>query len=206
MTHQNLSPKSADRANSLLKAARRLFVQKGFEGMSLDHVIAETGGSRRNIYALFGGKEGLLEAVIEQIIEDIASRILSKADETAVQPIEERLAGLGVMLNEALLHPDVIAVIRQVITRSTGGIDLNTFWQKGPERVTAKIADTLMQADEDGILRVPNPKDSAMVLRDMLHGPFLIEALIGRSTHVSQKVLQDHATRAVGLFLKAHAI
>ena len=64
--------RAASRRAALIASARKHFVQKGFEATSLDDLIADAGGSRRNIYDLFGGKEGILSAVIEQIIGEIA--------------------------------------------------------------------------------------------------------------------------------------
>jgi len=44
-----------------------MFLDRGYEAMSLDTLIARAGGSRRNIYDRFGGKEGLFIEVVNQL-------------------------------------------------------------------------------------------------------------------------------------------
>jgi TetR/AcrR family transcriptional repressor of mexJK operon len=52
----------ARRARLLLVAAD-LFSARGFEGVSIDAIAAESGISKTTIYAHFGGKEGLYRAI-----------------------------------------------------------------------------------------------------------------------------------------------
>jgi len=53
-----------ERRERLLNAATGLFLRNGYDSVSIDGVIAEAGGSKREIYRLFGGKPWLFEAVV----------------------------------------------------------------------------------------------------------------------------------------------
>ena len=63
-SEKRLRPKGAERLKKLKDSATNLFLEHGYEATSMDMVIQKVGGSRRNIYERFGGKEGLFVAVI----------------------------------------------------------------------------------------------------------------------------------------------
>ncbi len=48
-----------------------VFDEKGYAEATLDDVIGRSGGSRQTLYALFGGKQGLFEAIISENCETI---------------------------------------------------------------------------------------------------------------------------------------
>src|ERR1700730_8195256 len=65
------SKRLAARREAFLAAAREVFEKKGFAEATLDDVIALSGGSRQTLYALFGGKQGLFEAITSDTCETI---------------------------------------------------------------------------------------------------------------------------------------
>ncbi|UXM95771.1 TetR family transcriptional regulator [Bartonella sp. HY329] len=62
----------------LIKSARHAFSQSGFAAASMDELTKEAGLTRGALYHHFGGKMGLLKAVIAQIEKEIDSDIRSK--------------------------------------------------------------------------------------------------------------------------------
>lgn len=57
-----------DRFDHLCTTALDLFLEHGFDGMSLDDLVAATGVSRATIYRQFGSKEGLFKYLLEEEI------------------------------------------------------------------------------------------------------------------------------------------
>lgn len=51
----------------IVDAARSLFLKRGYARTSLKHVAAEAGVSDQTIYAVFGKKSGLLQAIIDEM-------------------------------------------------------------------------------------------------------------------------------------------
>src|ERR1043165_3499534 len=49
----------AERTQQLLDAARVMFMQKGYEAVTIDHVAEHAGYSRMPVYTLFGDKQNL---------------------------------------------------------------------------------------------------------------------------------------------------
>lgn len=64
----------------LVAAGRRAFAESGYAGASMDQLTSDAGLTRGALYHHFGGKRGLLEAVIEQIDAEAAERLAAAAD------------------------------------------------------------------------------------------------------------------------------
>lgn len=69
---------SADTTARLVAAARRAFADHGYAETSMDTLCAEAGVTRGALYHHFGGKEGLLEAVVRQIDCEIGERLTAE--------------------------------------------------------------------------------------------------------------------------------
>src|SRR5215831_7666898 len=63
------------RHERIVRAAAPLFLKKGYDNVSIDEIIGVVGGSKATIYAWFGGKEGLFEAVVHQKCGDVTVAI-----------------------------------------------------------------------------------------------------------------------------------
>ena len=63
----------------LLDAARRVFVERGYHGASLDLVAREAGYTKGAVYSAFGGKGQMFLAVWEREVEQRWSRIEREA-------------------------------------------------------------------------------------------------------------------------------
>ena len=59
----------------LIASARRAFAAKGYAAASMDDLTAEAGLTRGALYHNFGGKKGLLKAVIDQMDAEILERL-----------------------------------------------------------------------------------------------------------------------------------
>ena len=66
---------AAETTKALIAAARRSFATVGYAATSMDALCAAAGLTRGALYHHFGGKEGLLEAVVRQIDGEIGVRL-----------------------------------------------------------------------------------------------------------------------------------
>lgn len=99
----------AERADSLLHEAARLFAERGYSGVSLEDIGSAVGVSGPAVYRHFAGKQALLGAVLVKVSEDLVgggTRVAasSSGDE------ERMLALIGFHVDFALTHADVIRV------------------------------------------------------------------------------------------------
>jgi len=54
------------RRKEIVRKAAQLFLDKGYERVTVDDIIALVGGSKATLYSQFGGKDGLFEIVIKE--------------------------------------------------------------------------------------------------------------------------------------------
>lgn len=63
--------KGAQRVHELASVAAQLFLERGFDAVTIDDLIARVGGSRSTVYANFGDKEGLFKASMLHLCAEI---------------------------------------------------------------------------------------------------------------------------------------
>jgi AcrR family transcriptional regulator len=76
----------------LIDVATRLFAERGYEGTSIELVLAESGVSRGSLYHHFPSKEALFWAVLESIAAGVGQQ-LADAERDAPDPVAKLRAG-----------------------------------------------------------------------------------------------------------------
>lgn len=112
----------------ILAAAEALIARAGIEAATTRAVASEAGVQAPTIYRIFGGKDGLLDAVAETAL---ASYVADKAERArAFDSVEEMRAGWDRHVDFALAHPGIFAIMaaRPDASRETsamrGGLDI----------------------------------------------------------------------------------
>lgn len=82
----------AQTRTALLEAAAVLFAERGVDGASVDAIAEAAGRTSGAIYDHFGGKEGILFALLEGWVDDVAAVIT--AELATATTLEEHLATL----------------------------------------------------------------------------------------------------------------
>src|SRR5690606_24475552 len=99
----------AERADSLLHEAARLFAERGYSGVSLEDIGAAVGVSGPAVYRHFAGKQALLGAVLVKVSEELVRGGSSVAD-AEPSDAERMLALISFHVDFALSNADVIRV------------------------------------------------------------------------------------------------
>jgi AcrR family transcriptional regulator len=137
--------------------AVEMFLEQGYDAVSLDKLIARAGGSRRNIYDHFGGKEGLFLAAITAICEQRTAPIKSIQIPLSGDPAEALLL-FGQALLDGVLRPRSLALHRLMIAESARFPELaQTIWRSGHEQSCAVLAEWVAHQQKSGVLRQGQP-------------------------------------------------
>lgn len=177
-----------------------MFLEKGYANTTLDDVIARSGGSRQTLYALFGGKQGLFEAITQDRCDKIFGAL--SADAMVDHPPDEVLVELGVRLLETVTMPEALGLFRLVIAESASTRDLaERFWSIGPGRTHALLGGHLSDQVRRGVLRIPDPEQAAQQFWGMLLGGFHIECVLGLRDAPRPDEIRAFVTTAVERFL-----
>lgn len=155
------------RRTALVEAGLQVFLEKGYAGASLDDVIARAGGSRRNVYEWFGGKEALFGEVVKLAIGEILAS-LSAPELKDMEP-REALVAIGRTFVETLISPRVLALYRVVVAESGRFPELGrAFFEAGPARAYERLAADLRAWEAQGKLVVRDADAAARLLLEMM--------------------------------------
>src|SRR3982074_726644 len=125
---------------ALLCAAPQVVEKKGFAEATLDDVVALSGGSRQTLYALFGGKQGLFEAITSDTCESIFQGLTP--EQLAPRATEEVLTEVGTRYLAIVTSPTCLSLHRLVIAEAPRIPEVvQRFWKLGPGRSRAFLAE-----------------------------------------------------------------
>jgi AcrR family transcriptional regulator len=193
------SANNADpRRDRIVRLAAPLFLKKGYDNVSIDDVIAVAGGSKATIYAWFGGKQGLFEAVVRQKCDDVTLGI----DIDAGGTIEEQLTKIGHSFVAMVLTPPILEFHRLMVSIGRTFPEAGRlFFQTGPISAYAIVARWVERQQREGRLIDEDPYRLAVLFLDMLIGEHQLGWLTSMP-RAAQKAKVDETVRvAVRVFL-----
>ncbi len=98
-----------------LEAAQRMLVDRGWEQVRFGDVAAAIGVSRPTLYAAFGNKDGLAEALVLQETERFLAGVSATLDAHDADPVAAITAAVAYTLGEA----DRSLVLHAILTQSS---------------------------------------------------------------------------------------
>lgn len=164
-----LTERQAAKRDQIARAARKLFLELGFAGSSMDAISSEAGVSKQTLYTYFPAKVDLVRAILDEELSRIALDGAVPQPQTLPE-LREVLIRFASGLTNSLLHPDSVALIRLILGEAFRIPELRgTLRQALPLRALHFIAAIVGQAGELGLIAVPDPDLAAR----MLLGPIM---------------------------------
>ncbi len=151
-------PKASEveaRTQGLIDAAGCLFLKHGYTGVSLETIAREARVAVRTIYVKFGGKAGLLKAVLAARRERFFP--VGKMDMDA-RPLREVIDEFACYLYDMLCEPDALALQRVVIAEAGSNPELaEAFYEAGPRMTREMLGRYFARPDVRAQLRPDVP-------------------------------------------------
>lgn len=181
---------------AILDAATRLLVDGGLPALSMRRVAAEVGCSTTVLYTLFGGKQGMVEALWREGFDR-----LWQAEEVALATDDPlgRLAALGWAYRQhALENPGYYRVM-------FGGV-IPDFQPSDPtldrsRRTFQVLVDAVQACIDAKVFRLEDPEAIALVLWATVHGVVSLE-LAGSFREAERQPIFERAMRTVAMGLR----
>jgi AcrR family transcriptional regulator len=158
--------------------ASELFLERGYDGVSVDDIVREVGGSKTNVYSFYGGKDGLFLAVMDAILEDLVLPL--KRLKLGGLSLEAGLRKFARALLAVLLEERHLAFQRLVIAEALRHPQLGLTWyRKGPALTRSVLQSFLVEHKTLGHVRqdVDLPQ-AAVLFHDMIVGDLLNRAMM----------------------------
>jgi AcrR family transcriptional regulator len=192
----------------ILNAARRVFLERGLAGASIDEIAEFAWAGKPTIYARFPGKEALFTAVVMRNVATNIARFEEYVPTGA--SIEERLARLGAAILHWLLVGNTVGLMRLSIAEARRFPELASGVHRmargrGLEAVGRLLAEAAQSA-ELGNLPAFAPQrlaTTAEVFVDLVVLPLLLRALHGEKLKSLCAEIEPHVARSVAFFIAA---
>lgn len=196
---ENRSPKECQ----IVEAARRLFLEQGYEITSMDAIAAEANVSKRTVYSHFRSKEMLFVEVMEGMCAQFGVGEREAIDPDA--PPERYLCSVAKFVLSKVLDPRMHSVTHTIAAEATSFPEMGQrFWAIGPGNMVLQVAEYLKRQHEAGVLAVPDPRLAAGMFQSMVAGPVFLPMLFTGEAPYSEADRDRMAREATRIFLAAH--
>jgi AcrR family transcriptional regulator len=196
------------RAARLLDVATEVFLEQGYKGASMSEIARRAGASKQTLYARYPSKAELFAALVERK----ASRLFE-----AIGPLGEgrslrdTLVHCGSSLLDLILSEDARGVHRLVIAECVEFPELaKIFWERGPGRTRAMLADYLRAQQKLGNIQCgdpgcSNPEQAVEIFMGLLVSGATLRTWLGLPSTFAKTPAQRKAwaNLAVDTFLAA---
>ena len=134
-----------------MHTAGALFIKHGYRNVSLEMLAREAHVAVRTIYVKFGGKAGLLKAVLEANRERFF-RPQEMVEDT--RPLKENLRDFALHFLDLIGRPEAIAMHRMVLADAPTNPELaQAFFEAGPQQTRDMLMRFLSRPDIRSQLR-----------------------------------------------------
>jgi AcrR family transcriptional regulator len=189
----------------ILDAARKVFLERGLEGASIEEIADAARAGKPTIYARFPGKEALFGAVVLRKVRENVSSIESLAP-TGVT-CEERLASIATAILNQVLATETVGLGRVTVAESRRFPDLAASVSRmGRGRTSEAIAQLLgelLESDQLPAFAADRRATTARRFIELIVVPMFMRALFGEDLTALRAEIESHVAHSVAFFLAA---
>jgi TetR/AcrR family transcriptional repressor of mexJK operon len=203
MTPEVAVTRSDLKRRSIIDAATRLFLDRGYQGTPMDEIAAAAGVSKQTVYKHFQDKDQLFNAIVLGITEraeEIASVLRAQFDE--VSDVETGLVSIAIAYASGVVNPYVIRLRRLVIAEAVHFPELAAaYFAQAPKRGLGAVTEGLGELVNRGLLTIDDLDLAAVQFAYLVLGPLIDQALFHPNEEITQDQIQRYAVAGVSTFL-----
>jgi AcrR family transcriptional regulator len=189
----------------MIEAAKQLFLERGFDAVSLNEIVRRSGGSLSTLYELFENKVGVLRAVVAgEKFEGIGriEAIVARDDDPVAT-----LRAIAGAIHDDLLRQETIALMQVVMGESLRNPEFaRSVYTLAHVPFVDMLADTFAGWNRAGKAAMPAPRLAAeLFLGLILHGAQL-SAMFAGPAGLSGADREERIHEATRLFLAGYAV
>lgn len=188
------------RRAAFLKAAREVFLEFGYDAANMAEIVRRAGGSLSTLYAQFGGKKGLFEAMIDSRVVVLTEQM--HIELAAHAPLREGLRRIGEAFLIRQLDPESVDVMRLMIAQAKKFPEMAEQWStRAPDAVRRALATYLEDRARAGEVKIANAEQAASVFFDLMRSRLQFRALLMPGYVASEQEVRETVDRAVNVFM-----
>lgn len=201
MAKKNERRSSEEVREKILEEATELFIERGYEGASMNELNARVGGSKGTLYKQFGNKEGLFAAVLDHVL--LAHMAQLDTVDFDCMELRSGLEEIARLTLATVSSPEALGLWRLLYIEAPRRPEIGRlFLEHGPEKTFAGVERFLRRHARLGHVRCRKPKEAAEYFVGMvLHKPMLYR-YVEIEKPFSKRRLSALAREVTGDFLK----
>ena len=187
-----------DKAQLIICAARDAFLEKGYDGVSMDEVANRAGVAKQTVYARYASKDALFLAVVESV----QGRMLSAVSVGGPPAIRDRLHRIARELLDVVLDSSILSLSRIALGASYRFPTLgHSIYGARIKELHAVLADIIEQAAEEGCLLVDDPTVAAEQFLALIRGELHLHCLYDPSFRPSSAKIERQIDAGIDCFM-----
>jgi len=187
-----------DKAQLIIAAAREAFLEKGYDGVSMDEVANRAGVAKQTVYARYASKDALFLAVVESV----QGRMLSAVSAAGPHAIRDRLHRIARELLDVVLDSSSLSLSRIALGASYRFPTLgHSIYGARIKELHAVLADIVEQAAREGCLLVDDPTVAAEQFLALIRGELHLHCLYDPSFRPSSAKIERQINAGIDCFM-----
>ena len=187
-----------DKAQLIIAAAREAFLEKGYDGVSMDEVANRAGVAKQTVYARYASKDALFLAVVESV----QGRMLSAVSAAGPHAIRDRLHRIARELLDVVLDSSILSLSRIALGASYRFPTLgHSIYGARIKELHAVLADIIEQAAKEGCLLVDDPTVAAEQFLALIRGELHLHCLYDPSFRPSSAKIERQINAGIDCFM-----
>ncbi len=197
-------PKDLGKRAAILDAAKHLFANEGYAGVSMDQIAAEAGVSKLTVYSHFGDKEALFAAAIrakcdEMLPDDLFAQELKG-------PLRVQLTAIASGFFALISSDEAISTHRMMLAPGNANDPLRKlFWEAGPRRTHDAFGAFLQSRVDAGELDIPDMQRATEQFFSLIKGEMHSRMMCGICARPPRGDVNAHLDASVDMFMRAYA-
>ncbi|PZQ44104.1 MAG: TetR family transcriptional regulator [Micavibrio aeruginosavorus] len=191
--------------DEILETASKLFIENGFQSVSMDQLAAAVPVSKPTLYTHFQDKRDIFAAVLAERCE-LALESL-RADLVSHGSPKGQIRAFGQHFLDLLLSKQALQLHKVIVAESDAFPEMaRMFYETGPRRMNQLLAGYLQKANEDKLLDVPDVEMAASLFMGMIKSGLHMRCLLGVHAGEPTKAEKERVLdAAVSVFMKAYS-
>jgi TetR/AcrR family transcriptional repressor of mexJK operon len=196
-------PKDLEKRAAILEAAKDLFTERGYAGVSMDAIAQAAGVSKLTVYNHFEDKETLFLAAVKAKCEAQLPHEIFDVPPTG--PLREQLLAIGRAFVALMISREAVQLLRTLVAEGSADPNLaRLFYEAGPRRTHEEFAAFLHARQGAGQLAIPDIPRASGHFFNLLKGEMHMHVLLGLGDAPSAAECDAHVASVVELFLRAY--
>jgi len=188
------------RRREIVEQVAPLFLERGYESVTIDDIVARIGGSKRTLYDRFGGKAALFEIVITEYCASVQRDLFAVVNQN--MSVEKQLVAIGKHFLGMILQRRILEQHRLMVSMGRSFPTVSKlFYQLGPATAYSLVAGWIKRQQETGKIAPGNPIVLAELFLDMLTGKHQLALLTSSYGETSKAAVDRTVAAAAKVFL-----